>query len=178
MFIGSRNSCLHPLTTSKLHTKSVTPRVCAMLPRYILASIVMEMVTVGMIQAQSPSPPNTLDRAKQLVEIAAQKIEADIQFALREAGRLAKSDSTQAGKRLNEAMAILDSDQSLNEQRKLMLKRVVKDRLRVLELGPATTSTAAAIDADRARQTNAKATAEKQAEETRRVKDALTEIAK
>lgn len=150
-----------------------------MMSRQMLATTIVGLGISLPVVAQLPSTPTTHERTKQLTEVAAQKVEADIRFALRESGRLGKTEPAQAINRLNEAIATLDADQSLTEQRKQMLTRILKDRLRVLQSGPESAAEEAArTEAEKQRQTNAKTIADKQAAETKTVKDSLSTISK
>jgi hypothetical protein len=82
------------------------------------------------------APGGTLEQAKQIALVAAQKTEADIRAALSMAGRLNATDRPNAVAALKNAVAQLESDQTLSPARRSTLLRVVRDRLRVVELGP------------------------------------------
>ncbi len=67
---------------------------------------------------------------------AARSVEADVKFALREAQRLAETDSAKAIDRLQKLLATLEADRVLPSDRRAQLVRVVGDRIRVLKAAP------------------------------------------
>lgn len=114
--------------------------------------------------AQAPREQQTdfAGQVRRANAIAAQKIEADIRAALREAQRPSQTDSAQAVERLKAALARLTDDTALPEERREALKRLLQDRIRVVEAeGP----NAAARDPDKAQE------AARRAEEDRRSAD-------
>jgi hypothetical protein len=89
----------------------------------------------GAAVAQAPpeAETNLLDQARRMNKVAAQKIEAEIRQALRDAQRLAQTSCVKAIERLKYALAQLEADTVLSEERRDSLKRMLKDRIRVTE---------------------------------------------
>jgi hypothetical protein len=143
-----------------------------------LANRLLGLVFAGLagpLVAQAPEPKADAPaaRAKQLVAVAAQMVEADTRAALGEAAKLTKSDPAEAVRRLKAAVAALESDAALPESRRAVLTRVVRDRLRVAELAPAPSDQP--IDAAASRTA---ADAARIAEEQKAVRTGLEEVAR
>jgi hypothetical protein len=86
-------------------------------------------------------------------KIAAQKAEEDARRALRDAERLGQSDKSGAAELLRKALARLEGDTSLSETRRSSWRRVLKDRIRVLDIeAQNTVATQARRPADRVRE--------------------------
>jgi hypothetical protein len=136
------------------------------------------LLTIGIASSTLAQAPIEQQRTKQLTEVAAQKIEADIKIALRDAGLLAKSDVAKSIEKLKEAVAVLEGDQALHENRKATLLRIVKDRLRIAELGSEDESGADWAANEKQRQEAAKAAAAKQADDDKKIKEGLAEVSK
>jgi hypothetical protein len=112
--------------------------------------------------AAGQAPPGTT--AEALDRVAAQKAEADVRTALREAQRLTQADPVKAGDRLKKALAALERDTALPEARREALKRMLQDRIRGAE-ADADGAAAAAIDRD---EKQTQAGAKRAADERRR----------
>jgi hypothetical protein len=76
-----------------------------------------------------------LDQTKRLERVAAQKAESEIRMALRQAERLAATDAAKAVAQLKQELARLGDANSLPIERRQVLERVFKDRIRVIESG-------------------------------------------
>src|SRR5262249_34795341 len=76
----------------------------------------------------------SLDTAgRRQIEAAAPKVEANVRVALREAERLNATSATKAIERLQRALDQIENDASLSEKRQDALKRMLKDRIRVMQ---------------------------------------------
>src|SRR5262249_60633764 len=89
------------------------------------------LITAAAGQAPRDQPDDFAGQIRRANEIAAQKLEADIRTALREAQRLTPSDPAQAVERLKSALARLTDDTALAQERREALKRMLRDRIRV-----------------------------------------------
>jgi hypothetical protein len=146
--------------------------------RRIAASIVIAALTLP-LAGQAPPNNGNLDKTKQLAELAAQKTENDVRATLREVIALEKTDRPQAIQKLKDVLAALDADALLPPTKKSTLMRVVRDRLRVAELGPdSPEAIARQTQADEAKQTTAKAEASRAADEKTKVRQGLDTVAK
>jgi len=74
------------------------------------------------------------DQVDRRSQVAAQKLEADLRSSLLEAQRLAAKDPEKAEELLKSSLSQLEDDLDLPEARRESLKRVFKDRIRVLHL--------------------------------------------
>ena len=83
-----------------------------------------------------------LDQVRSMNDVAAQKIEFEVRNTLRATQRLMFSDPAKALERLKQTLAMLQNDTVLSEGRRATLIRVVKDRIRVAQAGPDTTTSA------------------------------------
>ena len=90
------------------------------------------LITAVPALAQSEGKDDLSDRQRRLQEVQAQKIDADVRTALREATNLA--DPVQALEKLRALQSKLEDDTTLTAKRKETLIRVIKDRIRVTEL--------------------------------------------
>ena len=75
--------------------------------RYLASSILTAALTLP-LAAQTPPNNGTLDKTRQLAEVAAQKTESDVRTTLREVIALEKTDRPQAIQRLKDAVAGFD----------------------------------------------------------------------
>jgi hypothetical protein len=91
-------------------------------------SVFALLAVAGAILAQAPE--GQLERVRRLNEIAAQKVEADVQSALRDAERWTPTDPARAVERLKATLAMLADDTYLSDLRRDTLVRTVKARLR------------------------------------------------
>jgi hypothetical protein len=91
------------------------------------------------LAAQAPrgGDSDLLDKARRTEAVAAQKMEAEVRDAVLEAQRLTSADRDKAVARLKRVLTLLDSDTALTESRRTSLQRMLKDRIRVIEAGPA-----------------------------------------
>ncbi len=103
--------------------------------RAALGILIAGLVLVTPIRGQSDNKDDLLDRQRRLLEVQSQKMEADVRTALTEAQRLTASDPTLALEKLRTALAKVEDDTALTQKRKDTLIRVLKDRIRVTELG-------------------------------------------
>ncbi len=87
----------------------------------------------GPTLAQAPDSKDYLEQVRRLNEVAAQKLEADVQGAVREADKLRTRDSAQAVERLKHALAQVEADTVLDDARRASLKRTLQARLRLLQ---------------------------------------------
>lgn len=146
--------------------------------RRIAATMLTAALSMPLV-AQTPPGNTTLDKTKQLAEVAAQKTETDVRNTLNDVATLAKTDRPQAIQKLKDAVAALDADASLSTGKKATLLRVVRDRLRVIELGPDSPDVIAKQkQADDAKQAASKAEADRTAEEKKKVNEGLASVSK
>src|SRR5262245_16274828 len=84
-------------------------------------------------QTQGNGENDLLDQARRMDRVAALKLEADLRGALHESERLARSNRAKALDCLKKALALLDDDTVLSSDRRESLKRMLQDRIRVVE---------------------------------------------
>ena len=96
------------------------------------------LVLGGPALAQTPDRDSKdyLEQVRRLNQVAAQKLEADVQDALREADRLRAKEPAQAAARLKDALTQVEADVLLDDTRRESLKRTLQARLRLLENTP------------------------------------------
>jgi hypothetical protein len=82
-------------------------------------------------QSEGEGEGDLLDQARRMDRVAAQKVEADLRRALREAERLARVNRLEALSCLKRALALLEEDTVLSPERREALKRMLRDRIRV-----------------------------------------------
>jgi hypothetical protein len=119
--------------TSKVPFMIHTPaslRVAVSIPVSLAALLLAGTLSA---QTQRESPSDLLDQAKRMERIAAQKLEADVRQALREAERLTRSDRAKAVECLKQALVMVEEDTLLLPERREALKRMLKDRIRVTQ---------------------------------------------
>src|SRR5713101_3504110 len=95
--------------------------------------VLLTGLTSSSAVAQSEGKDDLLDRQRRLLEVQAQKVEADVRSALREATTLASTEPALAAEKLRALQSKLEDDTTLTAKRKETLLRVVKDRIRVAE---------------------------------------------
>src|SRR5206468_1539285 len=110
--------------------KSLPMMRCSLLGGVVLLG---GLVTAGTVLAQSDGKDDLLDRQRRLLEVQAQKVEADVRSALRETTTLASTEPALAAEKLRALQSKLEDDITLTAKRKETLLRVVKDRIRVAE---------------------------------------------
>ncbi|HMC64622.1 MAG TPA: hypothetical protein VKI65_06760, partial [Gemmataceae bacterium] len=103
--------------------------------RTVWLSFVITFVVAACALAQTPRQRNrdVLDDFRRRQDVAAQKVEFEIRVALRAAQQLAQKDPDKAIERLEKVLAELEEDTKLPEKRREALKRMLKDRIRVIE---------------------------------------------
>src|SRR5713101_1542167 len=84
-------------------------------------------------QGRRDGDSDMLDQVRRTERVAAQKLEADLRQALREAERLARSNRAKAVEGLKKALAQLENYTLLSGERREALKRMLRDRIRVTE---------------------------------------------
>lgn len=87
-------------------------------------------------QTPTDDPKAYLEHVRRLNEVAAQKIEGDVRAALREAQRLARTDTGAAAEMLGRVLRDLDADTSLTQARRDQLAKTVSERIRQLGRTP------------------------------------------
>jgi hypothetical protein len=136
------------------------------------------LLTAAPVGAQSPrGPDDLLEQARRTNQVAAQKAEADVRQALRDAQRLAASDAARAVERLKTALASLENDTALSEARRAALVRMLKDRIRVTEeTGDAAAAAAAALNEKQAQDAIRRAGQERQAQDAEKTRQQVAEV--
>lgn len=105
------------------------------LRRTMTVLLVLAGIAVGGVaRAQQPAK-QLLDQARRLNTVAAQKLEADIRGALFQAQRLAFNNPDKAVEKLKSALALLEDDTTLPEERKTSLTRAIKNRIESINSG-------------------------------------------
>jgi hypothetical protein len=110
------------------------------------------------------------ERIRRESEIAAQKMEDEVISALVQARKLGKEDPARAVARLKKTLTALENDEALTDNRRLILIRVVKEKIRYWDsrLEHTTRSQAASRDS---RERNVQQRNETERERQRRVED-------
>src|SRR5262249_12835533 len=83
-----------------------------------------------------PASKESLDNARRPPVVSLPRDEAYIREAIREAARSVSSDRNKAIEVLSTALARLESDSQISEDRRSALARMLKGRIRFLESGP------------------------------------------
>jgi hypothetical protein len=118
-----------------------------------------------------------IEHTKRVQTVAAQKVEADVQLALRESARLLRTDPDEAVTKLKATLTQVQQDQVLTAERREALVRVLKDRVRIAEAGAdAAAEQDAAREDEEARAEAKKEGQQKQAAETAKVKAGLEAV--
>ena len=104
--------------------------------RYVRAGLTASLLCTGTLMAQAPriDGDDILDRARRMEVVARQKVESEIRATLRDAQKLARTDKAKAVERLKEAVVGLEGDTNLTEDRRSSLKRMLEDRIRVVQI--------------------------------------------
>jgi hypothetical protein len=96
------------------------------------------VVATGSALAQSRDDQNDakahLEEVRRLNEVAAQRVQADVAIALKQAMRLAVSDPAQALEALKKLLTNLEDDTTLSSSRRDALVRQIKARIRQVEV--------------------------------------------
>lgn len=97
-------------------------------------SPVVAFLLVTAVAAQAPRDRrrDANDDYRRRQEVAAQKVEFDVRAALRAAQQLAQKEPEKAVARLEKLLAQLEDDAILPEKRREALKRMLRDRIRVI----------------------------------------------
>jgi general secretion pathway protein D len=140
-----------------------------------MVSLVAQIPLAGSLRAQVPPEraPDLADQVRRLEKVAAQKVEAELRDSLREADRLARSNPAKALARLKSALAGLDEDTLLPQERRDALKRMLKDRIRVAEA-----DLSGDKDKKQAPAAGRRSDQEKQTDEGRQIRQGLSTINK
>ncbi len=111
--------------------------------------VLVGLLLGGPASAQTPDSDRKdyLEQVRRLNQVAAQKLEADVQDALRDADRLRAKEPAQAAERLKQALAQVEADVVLADARRESLKRTLQARLRLLENTPQREKTSAPAEA-------------------------------
>jgi hypothetical protein len=101
----------------------------------MMGSVVAALCWIGATAAQTPKDDSRdyLEQARRMTEIAAQKVEADVRAAARDADRLSAKDPGAAVQRLRSALNLVEVDTALSEARRDYLARTLRLRIRLLE---------------------------------------------
>src|SRR5262245_56116580 len=147
-----------------------------MLSRLFQGGLVLSaaLLVVPVAVAQSAGKDDDLlTQTKRRQEVSAQRVEADIRDALKETQKL---DAAQAVDRLQKALASLDADDSpLSESKRDSLKRMLKDRIRVVQ---STTGDKAVEDATKELKEGRRADQDRKAAEQEKINQELKAIRK
>lgn len=73
------------------------------------------------------------DQVRRLEKVATQRLEAQVRGALKEAEKAAPKDAEQAVERLKQAIAVVEEDAAVPQQRRDSLKRMLQDRIRITQ---------------------------------------------
>jgi hypothetical protein len=122
-----------------------------LLPRSVLGALAVFVAGLAPAVADPPAPGDgdLLDQARRREQVAAQKVEADFRTALIELHKLAATDPARAAERCKKVLAVLEEDTVLSEHKREAWKRMLKDRIRVLEAEAAGAARDEAAKADR-----------------------------
>jgi hypothetical protein len=90
------------------------------------------VLAVGLFAVQAPAE-DLLKEAKQRLEVERQRVEQEVQDIVKEADALSKNKPGKAAERLKAALAILDDDSTLREDRRESLKRKIRLQIKFLE---------------------------------------------
>src|SRR5947207_2653123 len=85
--------------------------------------------------AQPPQDRELLDRTRRANAVAAQRLEAEVRAAMTQAQRLAASQPAKAVERLKSALAQVEVDAALPEERRQRWRRVLQRRIHDIESG-------------------------------------------
>ena len=101
----------------------------------LVCFIVFALFAGGAVyQASTARADDLQDQVNRRSQVAAQKLEAELRSSLLEAQRLAAKDPEKAEELLKSSLSQVEEDLDLPEARRESLKRVFKDRIRVLHL--------------------------------------------
>lgn len=97
----------------------------------LMAGLLLALCYGSAAFAQLPRDgSDLLDQARRLKEVAAQKLEVEVRDALRQAQT---ADPASAQALLKQTLAVVEQDTALSLERRDLLRRLLKDRLRIVE---------------------------------------------
>jgi len=103
----------------------------------LLAAAVVGLVLAGPALADGTRDRGYADEVRQRLSVEGQRVEAQVRSALREAqSLLQRREPDKAVVRLQKALAMLEDDTALPENRRARLISMLKDRIRVAQAGP------------------------------------------
>jgi hypothetical protein len=97
------------------------------------------LLLAGSVRPQAGRDSDLADDVRRREKVAAQKVEAELRLAFRQAERLLLTDPTKAAERFKKALEALDTDTLLPREKHDSWVRLLKNRLQVAERGPDTT---------------------------------------
>jgi hypothetical protein len=103
----------------------------------LVLSCLLCSTSTARAQQSADGGASLLDSVKRKNEVAAQKAEADVREAIRDAQRLVAISAGKAVERLQKALDQVESDTVLSEKRRHSLVGMLKDRIRVAQAAPA-----------------------------------------
>jgi hypothetical protein len=102
---------------------------------WLLPAVLLScLIPAGSAVAQDSR--NLLEDTKRLLELKAQKVEADVNDSIAEADRLAKSDPSRAAQQLRKTLVNLSDDLSLTARKRDALLQAVRERIEKFETEP------------------------------------------
>ncbi|HLN32968.1 MAG TPA: hypothetical protein VK395_34885 [Gemmataceae bacterium] len=104
----------------------------------LVFAILSGLCLAGAVRADDPDK-ELLDQVRRREKVAAQKLESELRQTLIDAQRLVRYNPSKAIQRLKDALAQLEDDTALPQDRRMSLKRMVKDQIRVAEAEQANT---------------------------------------
>ena len=135
-------------------------------------SLAASLLSVGAISAQED---NRLEQIKRLNRVAAQKAEADIRDALKEAVSLIKTDPSAALEVFEAALHTVDNDPALEDAQRAALKKLVAAHIRDAKSAGGK-SQAKETDAARRKEASAPRRDDEAAQRTKDIRDRLDRI--
>ncbi len=140
-------------------------------------SSMVAVLLAGPVLAQAAREKDTdlADQVRRMDKVAAQKLEAEMRQALRDAERLARSDTSKAAQRLQKALALLEDDTVLAKERRDSLKRMLTDLIRITQQGP---DTAADKEQEQLKTKGRRVEDERRAAEQEKVRQGLKNVNK
>jgi hypothetical protein len=103
--------------------------------KYLLPAVLGALICGAASGQNRPkAESDLLDQVRRLEKVEADKIETDLRFTLKQVQEITNSNAAGAVELLKQALAKLESDTVLPQERRQALIRMVKDRIRVTEL--------------------------------------------
>lgn len=100
-----------------------------------LLTVAAGLCLAGFVLAQPPPDKNLLEQTRRTNAVAGQRLESEVRGALQQSQRLAATQPDKAVDRLKAALAKLDDDSALPEERRQSLRRVLERRIKDIETG-------------------------------------------